>query len=109
MIFIVFISPVTPRELARSYDEIAHVWQEPHIQTNGIAQFKRALSFATSGGHALDIGCGSSPRFLDLLLKHGFNAEGLDVSERMIALARQSRPAITFNHADISVWELPRS
>ncbi|OYW73127.1 MAG: SAM-dependent methyltransferase [Verrucomicrobia bacterium 12-59-8] len=99
---------MTPSELARSYDEIAHVWQEPHIQMNGIAPFERALRFASSG-HALDIGCGSSARFLDLLRKHGFAAEGLDVSERMVALARQNRPEFTFHHADISVWELPRS
>jgi len=98
-----------PHALARSYDEIAHVWQEPHIQTFGIAQFERAIRFTTQRGHALDIGCGSSTRFLDLLLRHGFEAEGLDVSERMIALARQSRPGITFHHADISTWELPRS
>lgn len=98
-----------PSELARSYDEIAHVWLEPHIQTQGIAQFERAISFTTHRGHALDIGCGSSPRFLDLLLRHGFHAEGLDVSERMIDLARQNRPEITFHHADICTWELPRS
>jgi SAM-dependent methyltransferase len=100
---------MTPTALARSYDEIAHVWQEPHIQTNGIPQFERAISFTKQRHHALDIGCGSSGRFLDLLFAHGFHAEGLDVSERMIALARQNRPAITFHHADISTWELPRS
>jgi len=100
---------MTPTALARSYDEIAHVWQEPHIQTNGIAQFERALSFTASRRHALDIGCGSSARFLDLLLQHGFSAEGLDVSERMIAMARQNRPDMTFHHADISTWDLPRS
>ncbi|MDB6007076.1 MAG: tam 2, partial [Prosthecobacter sp.] len=88
---------------------IAHVWQEPHIQTQGLAQFERAISFTTHHGHALDIGCGSSTRFLDLLLKHGFHVEGLDVSERMIALARQGRPEIMFHHADISTWELPQS
>lgn len=99
---------MTPQELARSYDEIAHVWLEPHIQSNGLAQFERAISFVTQRGHALDIGCGSSGRFLDLLQQHGFQVEGLDVSERMIALARQNRPGVTFHHADISTWELPR-
>ncbi len=53
---------MTPNELAHSYDEIAHVWLEPHIQTNGIAQFERAVGFAAKGGHALDVGCSFSPR-----------------------------------------------
>jgi 2-polyprenyl-3-methyl-5-hydroxy-6-metoxy-1,4-benzoquinol methylase len=100
---------MSPSELARSYDDIAHVWQEPHIQTNGITQFERALSFTTQHRHALDIGCGSSGRFLDRLLQHGFQAEGLDVSERMIVLARQKHPCLTFHQADISAWEFPRS
>lgn len=34
--------------------------------------------------------------------------DGLDVLERMIALARQNRPAIKFHHADIAAWKLPR-
>jgi SAM-dependent methyltransferase len=100
---------MSPSELARSYDDIAHVWQEPHIQTNGITQLERALSFTTQQRHALDIGCGSSGRFLDRLLQHGFQAEGLDVSERMLTLARQKHPGLMFHQADISAWEFPRS
>ncbi|GEM_PF-2170305 len=62
---------MSPSELAKSYDAIAHVWQEPHLQTNGIVPFERALRFTQNDGHALDIGCGSSGRFLDLLMQHG--------------------------------------
>jgi hypothetical protein len=44
-------------------------WQEPHIESNGIAQFERAIQFTKNRGPALDIGCGSSDRFIDLLIK----------------------------------------
>jgi SAM-dependent methyltransferase len=100
---------MNPTELGRSYDQIAHVWQEePHIQSSGISQFERAIGFVKERHHALDIGCGSSGRFPDLLIKHGFQVEGIDVSERMIALARQSHPGLIFHHADICTWEFPR-
>jgi SAM-dependent methyltransferase len=97
-----------PDEIGRSYDAIANVWQEPHIQSNGIVQIERAIQFIKTRGHALDIGCGSSGRFIELLLRQGFQVEGVDVSERMIALARQRHPHVAFHHADICTWKLPR-
>ena len=97
-----------PNEIGRSYDTIANVWQEPHIQSNGIAQFERAIKFTKTRNHALDIGCGSSGRFFDLLLKHGFQVEGIDISEKMVALARQRHPNVPLHQADICTWNLPR-
>lgn len=97
-----------PETTGRQYDQIAHIWQEPHIQSNGIAQFERAIQFTKSHGHALDIGCGSSGRFIDLLSKHGFTPEGMDISSRMIALARQRHPHISFHEADICRWNFTK-
>ncbi len=97
-----------PTEIARSYDSIADVWLQPHIQTNGIDQFKRAIQFSSNRGFALDIGCGSSSRFLDLLRDQGFHVEGLDLSKEMILRARRNRPDIDFHHADICTWDFPR-
>ncbi len=96
-----------PNEIGRSYDTIAHVWQEPNIQSNGISQFERAIKFVKARNHALDIGCGSSGRFFDLLLKQGFQVEGIDVSEKMIALARERHPNVPLYQADIVTWNLP--
>ena len=97
-----------PNDIGRSYDTIAHLWQEPNLQSNGILQFERAIQFTKTRGFALDVGCGSSGRFIDLLLKHGFSVEGVDVSGKMIALARQAHPDVSFHHADISTWRFPR-
>jgi trans-aconitate methyltransferase len=54
---------------------------------------------------ALDIGCGASGRFVELLLRHGFEVEGLDLSARMLELARQRHPGLVFHHADICEWQ----
>ena len=97
-----------PEALGREYDKIAGRWQEPSLQTNGLAQFERAIRFAKNRGPALDIGCGSNGRFIDLLIKHGFAPEGLDVSKRMIELARERHPEVNFYHADISKWSFPK-
>jgi SAM-dependent methyltransferase len=97
-----------PETLGREYDQKAAHWLEPFLQTNGLAQFEKAIRFTKNRGPALDIGCGSSGRFIDLLRKHGFAPEGLDVSEKMIALARAQHPDIPFYRADISKWSFPR-
>lgn len=100
-----------PSDIGRSYDAIATRWLEPHLETNGIAAFQRALQFLEHSppGHALDVGCGCSSRFIDFLQQHGFHVEGVDVSAKMISLARERRPEVPFHVADIATWHLPRS
>jgi SAM-dependent methyltransferase len=97
-----------PEAIGRGYDNIAAHWQEPFLQTNGLAQFEKAIRFTENRGPALDIGCGSSGRFIDLLSEHGFVPEGLDVSKEMIALAKQRHPDVPFHLADIATWNFPK-
>lgn len=70
---------------------------------------KRAIQFTKTREQALDVGCGCSGRFVELLKRDGFHVEGVDVSKEMIALARKRQPDVTFHHAEISEWALPRS
>jgi 2-polyprenyl-3-methyl-5-hydroxy-6-metoxy-1,4-benzoquinol methylase len=100
---------MNPHDIGSSYDRLADHWHSDAFpRSNGIAQHQRAIAFLKRKGHALDVGCGSNGRIIDLLLDRGFTVEGIDVSPRMIELARQRRPAVTFHHADISEWTLPR-
>lgn len=99
---------MTPDEVAKSYDRIAEHWTgERFPRSNGIAAHERAIAFTKLRGRALDVGCGSSGRFMDLLLASGFEPEGVDLSTRMLELARQRHPAVTFHQADICRWSLP--
>ena len=101
---------MTPSEIARSYDQLADQWNsETFPRNNGIEQHERAIAFLKEKRHALDIGCGSSGRIIELLRGHGFDVEGLDVSHRMIELAKKRDPNVTFHHADICGWDLPKS
>ncbi|HEV8367660.1 MAG TPA: class I SAM-dependent methyltransferase [Pyrinomonadaceae bacterium] len=100
---------MTPAEIARSYDELAEQWNSDGFsRDNGIKQHELAIAFAKNRRCALDVGCGSSGRIVDLLQSHGFEVEGLDVSQRMIELAKRRHPAVTFHQADICEWELPK-
>jgi trans-aconitate methyltransferase len=100
---------MTPRETANSYDQLADRWNsDTFSRSNGIEQHERAVAFAKRKRRALDIGCGSSGRIIDLLMSHGFEAEGLDISPRMIRLAKQRHPNVTFHHSDIRGWNFAR-
>src|SRR4051794_5205052 len=91
-----------PEDTAASYDELAPHWASPEFDSqSGIAQHERAIRFTSKRGGALDIGCGSSGRIIQLLLHRGFEVEGLDLSSKMIALARTKHPGVAFHHADI--------
>jgi SAM-dependent methyltransferase len=95
-------------QTAGTYDAIAHHWAGPDFNaSNGIAAHERALHFAPPSGRAIDIGCGSSGRIIDILLSRGFSVEGLDISTEMLALAQKKHPHITFHQADIISWEFP--
>lgn len=97
-------------QTAASYDQIAQHWAEESFNhENGIAQHERALRFAPPTGRAIDVGCGSSGRILTLLQKHSYDAEGLDFSAEMLALARLKHPDTVFHYADICTWEFPHA
>ncbi len=99
-----------PADVAASYDGIAEVWDAPGFpRDNGIAAHERALAFLGRAGAALDVGCGASGRFIELLLGRGFEVEGLDLSARMLELARRRHPQVRFHLADVCEWQPPRA
>lgn len=99
---------MTPQETAASYDQLASYWNsDKFYRANGIEQHKRALQFVPQKTSAIDIGCGSSGRIIDLLLSEHFSVEGLDISTEMIRLAKLRHPHVLFHHADICGWSFP--
>lgn len=98
-----------PKQIGLAYDQITQLWTRPEFNhTNGIAQHERAVAFTDKRGAALDVGCGCNGRIEELLLEKGFTPEGVDISARMIELARERYPSLAFHQADICNWRPPR-
>ncbi|GGB96394.1 hypothetical protein GCM10011352_23140 [Marinobacterium zhoushanense] len=98
-----------PKQIGLAYDQITQLWTRPEFnQANGIHQHERAIAFTNMRGAALDVGCGCNGRIEQLLLEKGFTPEGVDISARMIEQMRARFPSLTFHHADICTWPLPR-
>jgi len=95
-----------PSTLGKKYDKIAQWWHNRHKESAyGVEQVKRALTFASGGSLALDVGCGAGGRMIRLLEEGGFLITGLDVSEKMIKLATENHPEHTFIQQDICDWQ----
>lgn len=98
-------------QIASAYDLLGDRWLDGRFNIdNGVSQYKRALSFLdTSGtGWSLNVGCGCNTRFNALLRTHGLELEGIDISERMVALARKADPSVIVHRGDVCTWEPPR-
>ncbi len=96
-----------PEDIGKAYNQITHIWDsEKFDMNNGIAQHKKALSFVKNRGNALDIGCGCTGRFIELLVNEGFKPSGLDVSGKMLNMAQKRHPEIHFVQGDICDYEL---
>ncbi len=96
-----------PREIGKAYDQITQLWESADFdRSNGIAQHQRAIAFTKQRGKALDVGCGCTGRVIDLLQHAGFSPQGVDVSEKMLQLARKRHPEVTFYLADICEWDI---
>ena len=97
-----------PENIGKAYDLITHLWErEDFSRKNGIEQHKRALTFVENRNKALDVGCGCSGRFIDLLQAEGFTPEGVDISQEMVRLAKIRHPHIVFHHQNICEWTIP--
>ena len=98
-----------PEETGSHYDRIALWWQQQHVDSiYGITALERAIKFVKTDPARLDVGCGSSGRFIEVFVKNGFTPTGVDISPEMISLARQHHPNVTFYAADICTWEFPQ-
>lgn len=98
-----------PEDIGAAYNRITHLWTSPKFnRSNGVAQHERAIAFTAQRGPALDVGCGCTGRFFELLSNHGFTPEGIDVSAEMLRLSKTHYPHITTYHADICTWQPPK-
>lgn len=87
-------------KIARDYDRMNH------LMTLGLDCLWRRRAVRGLHGNVLDVACGTGDMVVELL-KHGCTVTGVDLSEEMMAIARQKAPAATFMLADAEHLPFP--
>ncbi len=77
----------------------------PETNVRLIATCARLAEFK-AGASVADLGCGSGV-FTDLLHRQGYEAVGLDLSPKLIGLARQKYPGVEFIEGDVEHLPFP--
>ena len=79
-------------DLKETYNRIAEDWHHDHTADDwwmgGTDAFITQLP---SGAHVLDVGCGSGVKS-EYLIAHGFKVTGIDISDKLLDIARREVP-----------------
>ncbi len=62
----------------------------------------------SAGSRLLDVACGTG-RHIHAMRSLGYDAEGIDLDENLLAFARQRNPAVRFHCADMIDFRLPHA
>lgn len=94
------------KELGENYNKIAEWWTNAQMKNLelGMAYIRKAMRYAKKKSNVLDIGCGGTGRVIEEALKHDFTVTGIDVSSKMIELAKTRYPDINLINADFIEW-----
>lgn len=81
-------------KIARDYDRMNH------LMTLGLDRCWRRQAGKGLHGHVLDVACGTGDMAVELL-RHGCSVTGVDLSEEMMAIAKQKAPQAEYRLADV--------
>jgi len=91
-------------EAARTYDKIALKYLEKFYKPSD--HIDRFISFLPKNGKVLDVGCGPGADS-EYLKRKGFDVEGIDLSSKMIKLAKNRVKSIKFQVMDMRSLRYP--
>ena len=86
------------------YDKIAEQFDEYRAPFSDKAELDEFMSSVKPGGHVLDVGCGTGV-VTRYLVDNGYQVTGIDISHKMLELARQRVPEATFEVGDMTALD----
>jgi ubiquinone/menaquinone biosynthesis C-methylase UbiE len=93
--------------VAQIYDQIADAYTAMFWEDQTDApETDTFLAQLPPGGHILDAGCGPG-NISRVFVERGFRVTGIDISQRLIDIARQRVPQATFELGDVRVTAFP--
>lgn len=91
-------------DLKETYNRIAEDWHKDHLHDDWwIQDIDTFIKNLPPGAHVLDVGCGSGVK-AKYLIDHGLKVTGIDISEKLLEIARREIPEGEF--AILSMAEL---
>ncbi len=93
--------------MAYNFDTIAHTYDRLNrLMTLGLDRRWRKRALRGIQGNVLDVACGTGDMAVSLV-ERGCTVTGIDLSEEMLAIARQKTPMVTFMIADAEHLPFP--
>jgi ubiquinone/menaquinone biosynthesis C-methylase UbiE len=94
-----------PKDIVReSYDKIAEQYDEYRSPFGDEAELDEFMSFVKPGGHVLDAGCGTGI-VARTLVDSEYQVTGIDLSQKMLDLAKKRVPEATLEIGDMTALE----
>lgn len=93
--------------MAYDFDKIARTYDRLNrLMTLGLDRRWRKRALRGIQGNVLDVACGTGDMAVSLV-ERGYTVTGVDISEEMLAIARQKAPMVTFMIADAEHLPFP--
>lgn len=99
---------MSEKTVEKGYDKIARKYHEKRNKLDRRNELEQFASMLPKNAKILDAGCGSGVPVSKFLSDKGFEVTGVDISERMINLAKESVPKATFIKKDITRMKFPK-
>jgi predicted TPR repeat methyltransferase len=95
------------KDLGENYNKIAEWWTNAQMKNPefGMEYVRKAMRYAKKKSNMLDIGCGGTGRVIEEALNREFIVTGIDVSSKMIQLAKTKHPDINLINDDFIEWD----
>ncbi|KAJ7649339.1 S-adenosyl-L-methionine-dependent methyltransferase [Mycena polygramma] len=105
-------APENPKShVEHGYDIVADkylAWSGPRPTTTRMAYIADLVKKLPAGANVLELGCGAGVPATQVLIEHGLNVTGNDISAAQIALARQHIPKATLVQGDMLTLDFPQ-
>ena len=89
------------------YDDLAETYAAGRYLFDTMPILREFAGLLPPGARVLDAGCGTGEPVARYFVNRGDAVTGIDVSERMLALARRQVPEATFQRMDLRALDFP--